>query len=77
MFNFGEYAEICHLPLTSFSLTEIPWFDFLSYGAPSTRALRARVELRYNLNQTINLYSKIQLTLEHIYVTFQWKAKWF
>ena len=22
---------------------------FLSYGAPSTRALRARVELRYNL----------------------------
>ena len=32
---------------------------------------------QYNLNQTINLYSTIQLTLEHIRVTFQGKAKWF
>ena len=30
---------------------------FLSYGAPSTRALRARVELRYNLT-TLKTYSK-------------------
>ena len=31
----------------------------------------------YNLNQTINLFSKIQLTLEHIHVTFDGKVKWF
>ena len=29
----------------------------------------------YNLNQTINLYSANQLTLEHIHVTFEGKAK--
>ena len=29
----------------------------------------------YKLNQTINLYSTNQLTLEHIYVTFEGKAK--
>ena len=28
-----------------------------------------------NLNQTINMYSTIQLTLEHIHVTFEGKAK--
>ena len=29
----------------------------------------------YNLNQTINLYATNQLTLEHIHVTFEGKAK--
>ena len=29
----------------------------------------------YNLNQTINLYSTNPLTLEHIHVTFEGKAK--
>ena len=29
----------------------------------------------YNLNQTIKLYSRNQLTLEHIHVTFEGQAK--
>ena len=31
--------------------------------------------MNYNLNQTINLYFTIQLTLDHTHVTFQGKAK--
>ena len=31
----------------------------------------------YNLNDTIKLYANNQLTLEHIHVTFEGKAKWF
>ena len=56
--------------------TKSGWPYSMSMGLCPTRASRAR-ETRYNLNQTINLFSTIQLTLEHIRVTFQEKAKWF
>ena len=36
MFNFGEYAQICHLPLSSLKELHFPWlilkFSDLSYG---------------------------------------------
>ena len=52
--------------ITKFSrMGRLPYF--LSYGAPSTRALRARVELRYNeIKLIIQKCQQLQYQQEHV-----------
>ena len=84
------YREIVYLNAMITSQTQLIYL--LGWGSSSTPisqyyhpqkphkpGLKAKLLLTpiYNLNQIINLYSTNQLTLEHIQVTFEGKAKLF
>ena len=66
-----SYVKCCRLP--------DQWFHILLSNIQIQPELKAKLLLTriYNLNQTINLqlYFTNQLTLEHIQVTFEGKAK--
>ena len=74
-FQFHSLTLLFLLKLYIF--TKAPGLEKVRFNNKHIDLARAKSEAAiniYNLNQTINLYSSIQLTLEHIHVTFEGKS---